>query len=132
MTTKLFISTMMMLTFSFFNVNAQNETSDVKKADIQLTPHNQLRIWYLDAQNEKVMVKIHDLSGELVDKHQFRCTGNMKISYDLSKLSDGNYFVSVNNGTNHVCAKKVTIKDGLLVYLPQAVDMLPENFVSRQ
>jgi hypothetical protein len=118
MTTKLFITAMMMLTISTLSVNAQIATTDVKKADIQLTPNNQVRIWYLDANNEKVSFKVYNNEGETVMKKSYRCQGNMKLKLDMSKLQDGNYTIELISDKHPVCSEQINLVGGKIGFVP--------------
>jgi hypothetical protein len=122
MKTKLFFAALLIGAISL-PVMSQTPVETKAKVDIQLSPNNQIRIWYLDAQNEKVNVKIYDQQGELVDTRRFQCTGNMKIYYDLSQLTDGDYLISVCNKKTPVCTEKVTIANGKLACMPIPVDV---------
>jgi hypothetical protein len=131
MKTKLFFAALLIGAMSL-PVMSQTTVETNAKVDIQLSPNNQIRIWYLDVQNEKVNIKIYDQLGELVDVRPFKCAGNMKIYYDLSLLDDGDYLISVCNKKTPVCTEKVTIANGKLAYQPIPVDVNTQNIADNK
>lgn len=78
-----------------------NNNENNCKFDVQLTAENQITVRQTNATGSKIKVMIYNQDGERVNAKTYKCTGNMKATYNFNKLNEGNYFVKI------ICSNKV-------------------------
>ena len=124
----LFMSLALILVTS---ISAQAQTnSNTPSTDVQLTAKNQIRVWYLDAHNEKVNIRIYNSKDELVDQYQFKCEGNFKVIFDVRKLASDNYTVKVFNNKTLIRAELVTLNQNRLCSIPVPINENEQNLAN--
>jgi hypothetical protein len=111
MTTKTFIATALM-TFIGLTGFAQTTKNASVTAGIQMTQNRQIRIWFMDVQNEKITFSIVDSKGNMLNNRSYRCKGNAKILLETSDLSNGFYTVIARSNGMQLATEQIIVNNG--------------------
>jgi len=82
----------------------ENEKCNV---DVQLNSKNQIVVRYMNANNEKVKVKVFNENDKLVYVRSVRDEGNIKLRFDLNTLPEGSYYFKVYQNKMELCTERV-------------------------
>lgn len=116
----LLISGILML-ISALTSMAQSSTKN-NKVDVQLTAQKQVRVWYMNAENEKVSIWVINSKGDAVEKRSFRCEGNMKVKFDFGRLPVDTYTIQVFKNKELVRAEQVNLDKNHLCSMPYLIE----------
>lgn len=109
MKTKLFITAVFLACFAAFSL-AQVPDNENKKCnfDVQLTSKNLIVVRYLNADNDKIKIKVYNENDDVVQVKTVKARGNIKLYFDMINLPEGEYSFQVFCNKQEICVEEVT------------------------
>ncbi|MDA3891483.1 MAG: hypothetical protein PF517_07425 [Salinivirgaceae bacterium] len=125
MRTKILITALFIAVFTAFGM-AQKPTPEKTKCnvDVQLTSENLIVVRYQNANDDKIRIKVYDENKEFVNGRTLKATGNIKVSFDMSDLAEGNYYFKVFKNNKVLCTEEVTKLSTNNMGIPQRIKNL--------
>lgn len=115
LTTALFVA--VMATASL----AQTSESTIKKckADVQLNSDNHIVVRYLNADNEKIKIKVFNENNKLVYGKTVKKDGNIKVRFDMEALPQGTYYFKLYSNKEELCSEQVNKNNLAWLSIPE-------------
>lgn len=106
-------------TFSFGQAPALNELN--ANVDVQLNAKNFIVVRYLNADNDKIKIKVYDANNKFVHQKTVKASGNIKVVYDLAKLPVGDYTFKVLCNKNLLRIESVSKLSAENITIPKTI-----------
>jgi 4-hydroxyphenylpyruvate dioxygenase-like putative hemolysin len=119
MTTKTYIAAAIM---AFIGLTGFSQTTSQVNADIQMTQDRQIRIWFMNVQNEKIALQVIDAHGNTLNNKTYRCKGNAKLLVETNNLADGIYTISAQSNGVILDAEQIMVSEGQVLAFNQQFD----------